>query len=288
MKRSYIKHIISLLLFGSNGVIASHIGLNSSQIVLFRTLLGSLLLGILFCAGKQKLTLHKHKRDALYITISGIAMGTSWMFLYEGFAQIGVSISSLIYYCGPVIIIALSPLLFHEKLTLHKVCGFTAVLFGLFLMNGHTMNSSGNIWGLFCAGMSAVTYAVMVIANKKALHITGMENTLLQLVVSFLTVSVFVGLKSGLLFHIDANDWGWILILGLLNTGIGCYFYFSSITNLPVQTVAVLGYLEPLSAVTFSFLFLGETMLPLQIAGTVLIIGGALFVECIPAKKENL
>lgn len=145
MKRSYIKHIISLLLFGSNGVIASHIGLNSSQIVLFRTLLGSLLLGVLFCAGKQKLTLHKHKRDALYITISGIAMGTSWMFLYEGFAQIGVSISSLIYYCGPVIIIALSPLLFHEKLTLHKVCGFTAVLFGLFLMNGHTMNSSGNI-----------------------------------------------------------------------------------------------------------------------------------------------
>lgn len=288
MKRSYMKHIISLLLFGSNGVVASRIGLNSYQIVLFRTLLGSLLLGVLFFAGKQKLTLREHKRDVLYITISGIAMGTSWMFLYEGFAQIGVSISSLIYYCGPVIIMALSPLLFHEKLTFHKVCGFTAVLFGLFLVNGHAMNGSGNIWGLFCAGMSAVTYAVMVIANKKALRITGMENTLLQLFVSFLTVSVFVGLKSGLLFPIDGNDWGWILILGLLNTGIGCYCYFSSITDLPVQTVAVLGYLEPLSAVAFSFLFLGETMQPLQIAGAVLIIGGALFGECIPIKKENL
>lgn len=287
MKRAYTKHIISLLLFGSNGVVASHIGLNSYQIVLFRTLLGSLLLGILFFAGRQKLTLRENKKDVLYITISGIAMGTSWMFLYEGFAQIGVSISSLIYYCGPVIIMVLSPLLFKEKLTIYKIGGFAAVLLGLYLINGHAASGDGNAWGLFCAAMSAVTYAVMVISNKKARHITGMENTLLQLVASFITVSVFVGFKSGLLFHIDAGDWGWILILGLLNTGIGCYFYFSSITNLPVQTVAVLGYLEPLSAVIFSVLFLGEVMLPLQIAGAVLIIGGALFGECVHVKKES-
>ena len=65
----------------------------------------------------------------------------------------------------------------------------------------------------------------------------------------------------------------------MLNTGAGCYFYFSSIGNLPVQTVAVCGYLEPLSAVIFSGIFLKETMLPVQMAGAVFIIGGAVYGE---------
>ena len=68
-------------------------------------------------------------------------------------------------------------------------------------------------------------------------------------------------------------------MLGLLNTGIGCYFYFSSIGKLPVQSVAVCGYLEPLSAVAFSVLLLHENLLPVQLIGAVLIIGGAVFSE---------
>ena len=76
-------------------------------------------------------------------------------------------------------------------------------------------------------------------------------------------------------------------MLGLLNTGVGCYFYFSSIGKLPVQSVAICGYLEPLSAVLLSVLLLKETMLPLQIVGTVLILGGAVFGECMQRKGET-
>lgn len=52
-----------------------------------------------------------------------------------------------------------------------------------------------------------------------------------------------------------------------------------SVGRLPVQTVAVFGYLEPLSAVAFAVLILKEIMLPLQIIGAILIIGGAIFSE---------
>jgi hypothetical protein len=44
-------------------------------------------------------------------------MGTSWMFLYEAYAQVGVSIATLAYYCGPVIVMVLSPILFRKKMT---------------------------------------------------------------------------------------------------------------------------------------------------------------------------
>ena len=68
-------------------------------------------------------------------------------------------------------------------------------------------------------------------------------------------------------------------MLGLVNTGLGCYLYFSAIGRLRVQTVAVCGYLEPLSAVLFSILFLGETLRLPQVLGAVLILGGALWGE---------
>jgi drug/metabolite transporter (DMT)-like permease len=284
MKNAYFKYILALLLFGSNGIVASHISLSSYEIVLLRTLIGSILLFALSSLTRVRFTFWLHKRQFLFLVISGMATGASWMFLYEAYQQTGVSIASLAYYCGPVIVMALSPLLFHERLNLLKVVSFLTVLCGVFLVNAHAFQEGKTGWGLFCGGMSAIMYAFMVIFNKKAKNITGLENSTLQLSISFLTVAAFVGLKQGFIFPVASMDWAPILTLGLLNTGIGCYFYFSSIGHLPVQTVEICGYLEPLSAVIFSVLLLQETMQLVQILGSALIIGGAVFGECISSK----
>lgn len=279
IKSSYFKYISGLLLFGSNGIVASFIDLSSYEIVLLRTLIGSLLLIAIFFLGKGKLTFYKHKRQFLYLAVSGIAMGASWVFLYEAYARIGVGISSLLYYCGPIIVMILSPLLFKERLTLFKVIGFISVLFGVILINSNSSDGNKDSFGIICGLLSALMYSFMVIFNKKATTIKGLENASLQLFISFLTVAAFVSFKQGFKIYIPYESILPIIILGLVNTGIGCYFYFSSIGNLPVQTVAVCGYLEPLSAVLFSVFLLNEIMLPVQIIGTVLILGGAIFSE---------
>ena len=287
-KKAFIKYLCALLLFGLNGIVASQISMTSYEIVFLRTLIGSVFLAVLFLLTKEKLTIKKHPRDLVFIVVSGIAMGTSWMFLYEAYQQIGVSLSSLLYYCGPVIVMILSPLIFKEKLTLPKIIGFVIVLAGVFLVNGKAAISGGNSWGLFCGGMSALMYFMMVTFNKQSKNITGMENSLIQTAVSFLTVAVFVGFKQHFVMSIPAEDWIWILILGLVNTGLGCYLYFSPLAKLPVQTVAVCGYLEPLSAVVFAALILGETMTLFQILGAMGIIGGAMIGELLGKKKSNL
>ena len=279
MKASYLKYIFALLLFGSNGIVASLIHLSSYEIVLLRTLIGSLLLIAIFFIAREKLTFYKYKTQSIFLAVSGIAMGTSWIFLYEAYDEISVSLASLAYYCGPVIVMILSPFLFGEKLTRIKVCSFLGVLVGIFLVNGTAFENGVSVWGLACGLLSAVCYSLMVMFNKKANDITGLENSMLQLFVAFLTVAIFVGIKQGYRMEIDTQSIIPILVLGLLNTGIGCYFYFSSIGKLPVQTVAICGYLEPLSAVLFSVIFLKETMLPIQIIGAVLIIGGAMLGE---------
>lgn len=123
----------------------------------------------------------------------------------------------------------------------------------------------------------------MITENRRAVHITGQENAALQMLFGFLTAAVFIGIRDrGFAVNIRPDDRGWIVLLGAVNTGPGCCWYFSAISRLPVQTVAVCGYLEPLTAVVFAAALLHETMLPLQILGAVLILGGAAGAECMP------
>jgi drug/metabolite transporter (DMT)-like permease len=286
-KSSYVKYFAALLMFGMNGIVASHIALTSYEIVFTRTLIGSLLLIAIYALTRQKVHLFQARTHTLCLIISGIAMGTSWMFLYEAYQRIGVGIASLAYYCGPVIVMILAPVLFREKLTWAKVLGFLGVLIGMFCVNAQALNEVNTALGLFCGILSAVMYAFMVIFNKKAKSITGLENSMCQLLTSFLTVAVFVGVKQGFVIHIESGNWLPILILGVFNTGIGCYFYFSSIGGLPVQTVAICGYLEPLSAVVFSVLFLRESMSLAQVIGALLILGGAAFGELFRSQNTN-
>ncbi len=276
---SYLKFLLALLIFGTNGIIASFIGMNSYEIVFLRTLIGSAVLIAIFLILKRKFACFEHTKDAAFICVSGIAMGLSWLFLFEAYQQIGVGASTLAYYIGPVIVLALSPLLFGERLTFIRVLGFFGVVLGMYLVNATLLENSGNSWGVFCGLTSAVLLAVMIIANKKSRFILGFENAVIQLFVAFLTIAVYKLLLDGVTMYIPPEDIIYIVILGVVNTGIGCYLYFSPLSSLPAQSVAVLGYIEPLSAVVFSAVILSEVLLPIQVFGAALILGGAFVAE---------
>ena len=286
MKNAYFKYITALILFGLNGIVASHISLSSYEIVFMRTLIGSLFLILIFVFSIQKPQFCRDKKHFAYIVISGVAMGASFMFLFEAYATIGVCIATLAYSCGPVIVMILSPVIFKEKLTAFKVSGFLAVVLGMYCVNGQLIAQGTVSWGLIFAMMAALMYAFMVIFNKKATKIVGLENPMWQLIISFLTVAVFVGLKQGFSINFALSDLMPIMVLGFVNTGIGCYFYFSSIGNLSSQTVAICGYLEPLSALFFSTALLGESLNSVQMVGAVLILGGAAFGELFHKKQK--
>jgi drug/metabolite transporter (DMT)-like permease len=280
-KTARIKYVLSLILFGSNGIIASYISLDSYVIVFWRTLIGSAFLVVLFlCMGgaaKKPRAWRKGSHFA-YIIISGAAMGMSWMFLYEAYAQIGVSISTLAYYCGPVMVMCLSPLIFRERLTVVKILVFIPVLAGMFMVNYDDLNVGRGSLGLICAIASAFMYAFMVIFNKMAKSITGLENSMYQLSISFLTVAIFAFIKQKTV-ALDTQNLMPVLFLGLVNTGFGCYLYFSSIGVLSALSVAIVGYIEPLSALSFSAIFLHERLSFIQIIGAVLILGSACLGE---------
>lgn len=289
MTKDTQKYLLSLVLFGTNGIVANLIDLPSTFIVLARVFLGAALLAglVLFSAkNRQNLASKANPKQALYLALSGAALGAAWLFLFESYHYIGVGVASLLFYCGPVIVMAVSPILFKTRLTAVKLVGFAAVLLGAFLVVGQGLGTGIAPMGLVLGGMSAVMYALMVIFSKKVTDIRGLESSAVQLCGSLAIVAVYMLANAGLgtlalptaaqLAHLNILG---IACIGLINTGFGCYLYFSAMGGLPVTRVAVLGYLEPLSAVLFSALLLGEAMTAANILGAALILGGAMYSE---------
>ena len=106
----------SIAIVWLNGIIAAAIALPSSDIVLLRTFLGALsLVTVLAITQRHKLQAPSRPAEAAALLLSGAALGASWIFLFRAYQTIGVGISSLLYYCGPIIVMALSPLIFGEN-----------------------------------------------------------------------------------------------------------------------------------------------------------------------------
>ena len=270
-------YILAMLIFGTNGYLVAHLSLQGSQIVLVRTLVGGLLLTaiVLLRGGFDREAVRAEWRDLLF---GGVALGLNWVALFTAYRLLNVSLATLIYYAGPMLVLLFSPLLFGESLTPQKIAAVVIVAAGLFCITGSITSAGMSLTGLLAAVLSALFYASLIIFNKRIVKTGGMQTAALELDVAFVVVLIYVLLTAGIPHPLKA-DIPYLLVLGLVNTGIAYMLYFTGLRKLPGQSVALISYVDPVSALVFSALLLHETMTPLQMLGAVLIIGGALLGE---------
>ena len=282
-----ILFVASMVIFGTNGLIVANISLGSAEIVLMRTFLGSLFL-LAVVLVKRSFSFADLKADLIPATMGGAALGLNWVLLFSAYRSAGVGLSTLTYYCGPIIVLALSPVLFREKLTWNKLLAIAAVAVGMFCITGDIEPGSDVQTGILFGGGAALLYASLIVANKRVKRLSGLNCAMYELIVAFFVVLIYL-LASNVKLPVipAAEDIVWVLVIGLVNTGLAYYLYFSSLQKLPGQTVALVCYIDPLTALLVSGAFLGEKLLGVQIAGAVLILGGACLGELKFKKTEN-
>ena len=282
-----VMYIVSLLIFGSNGVFASHIDMTSAEIVCMRTLIGSLALILVLLVSRTKLDWAVMKREAFRLIAAGICLGVNWALLFEAYKLMSVSIATLTYYLAPIIVLLLSPLLLREKQSARAYIGMCAAVVGLVLAVG-LGDTSVTATGLIVGLGSAVFYAGLIIFNKKIDGVTGLPLTTIEMVIAACVMLPYVLLTGGRVgFPPDMEGTLYLIFLCLVNTGLACWLYFSSMNRLPARAVALFGYVDPVSALIFSAVFLGDRMGVLQIAGAVLVFAGAAFGQSKP-KAQTL
>ncbi len=280
--------ILSMIIFGTIGVFVRNINLSSGEIALYRAVLAIILIGSYLFITKQKIAFKSLKKEIPLLLISGVAMGINWILLFEAYKHTTVSVATLSYYFAPVIVTLACPILFKEKLSLKQIICFIASTIGLILItNVGNLEDGNHLIGVLYGLGAAIFYATVVILNKFIKNVEGVPRTFLQFLASIAVLVPYVLLTSGItIISLDSTSLVFLLIVGLVHTGITYCMYFSSLKELPGQKSAILSYIDPLIAVLVSVTILQETMTIWQILGGILILGFTLLNE-ITLNKRN-
>lgn len=287
-----LKLVSAMLIFGSIGLLVKNIQLSSSEIALFRGIIGSVFLILASFIVKQKISFPAIKANLILLILSGAAVGFNWIFLFESYRYTTIANATLSYYFAPVFVMALAPFILKEKLTLIKIGSIVMAMIGLSMVVNIGAESVSATYnhpvGIFYGLIAAAFYASIILMNKFIKNLSGYETTLIQLLVGVIILFPYVMLKGKIEFSgLDARSIGFIIIVGVIHTGFAYFLYFSAIKELKGQTIAVLSYIDPISAVIMAAVFLGEGMGFLQMIGGVLILGSTFLSEKFDIKVQK-
>ena len=275
--------IASMLIFGTIGVFRRYIPLSSALLACVRGLLGGLFLLAFVKITKKASVSRLQSRDLLKLVLSGAMIGINWILLFEAFNYTTVAVATLCYYMEPTIIVLLSPIVFRERMTAKKALCAAISVIGMVLVSG-VIGGGGeqgsHLRGILFGLGAAFFYSAVVIMNKKIRGIDAYQRTTVQLLSAGIVMFPYLLLTNG--FSGDGFSLSAILLLlvvGIVHTGIAYAMYFGSMDQLSVQSIAVLSYIDPVSALLFSALLLREPLSLPSIIGAVMIIGSAMFSE---------
>ena len=281
-RKSVLMFITAVLIFGTVGIFRRFIPFSSAFLAFSRGILGGLFL-LLYMKLKGK-TCAKLPWPVLgRLALTGAVMGLNWILLFEAYNETSVQVATLCYYMEPVIVILASSVLFKEKLTRRKaICSALAFL-GMVLVSGVLESGGvrgGEMKGILLGLLAALLYSCVVLMNKRAAGIDPFEKTVIELAASALVMVPYLALTE----DFSAITWSasaiaLLSVAGIVHTGIAYALYFGSIDRLKAQTIALLSYIDPITALILSALILHESLSIIGIAGAVLILGSAVAGE---------
>lgn len=290
MLRSKLMNLSAMLIFGTIAIFVRNIELTSKEIAVLRGVIGSLfLLGVMLFS-KEKSSFEGIKKNLPILVLSGLGVGANWIFLFEAYKYTTVSIATLSYYCAPIFVTIMAPIILKEKISLIKFLCVCTAMFGMLCIVGTNKNDMGegynHFLGIVYGLTAAVGYASVILMNKFIKGLKGIETTVTQLIFASILLLPYVMVTSGFDFSkMTGISWGYMIFLGVVHTGFAYALYFSSLKELKGQTIAVLSYIDPITAVLISALFLGEQLTIFQIIGGILILGST-FISEIQGKKK--
>lgn len=281
--KSLIMFISSMLIFGTIGIFRRYIPLPSALLACCRGVIGSVFLLILATARKQGKREKIGAKKFTIFAIMGVLIGINWLLLFEAYNYTTVPTATLCYYMEPTIVILLSPLVFHEKLTLKKgICALVAVV-GMVFVSGVVENgvpSLAELKGVLLGLGAAVLYATVVIINKKLPGVEVYQKTTIQLLAAAIIMVPYLLLTENFTeVKCNATAVVMLLVVGLIHTGVAYALNFGSMDGLRGQSIALFSYLDPITALILSALILHETMSVWGVIGAVLILGAAFLSE---------
>ena len=270
--KSYLKIIAAMLIWSTWGPIIRWLTLPPVVVLFYTSLIASFTVPVvLWVKGELNLT---GIRDFWWLfMLLSVASITNNVTYFYSLSHTTVSNAVFTHYTAPIFVAVLAPILIAErlqKITLISLPIAAAGMVLIVLSNGGIKTSSEDTAGLIAGTVSGVAYAFIIIFSRKLSRMLLHHKAVVVLL--WATTLVTAPWALSLDYHLDYRTAGLLLITGMMHSTLAPLLYYSALKKVMAQHAAILGYMEPLSAIPLAFLFLSETPSSVALFGGVLIL----------------
>ncbi len=219
------------------------------------------------------------RRKLLSVVGQGVLLTVNWLLFLTALDMTKVAVAELLGYTGPVIVAALAPSVTGERFDRRIVVPLGFALGGIAVImapQGITLGSGRETIGAILAFASALTYATLLLRSKRILR--DISSSALM-VVEYGTATV---LLAPVAFFLPGPSTplavGALVTLGLVQTALAGFIFLSGLRRVRTDHAAILTYAEPVSAVLFAALLLGEPLTWTTALGGAMVLGAGVAV----------
>ena len=235
---------------------------------------------MVFLVGSQATLSKLTGESLLYLVLSGLATGASWLCYFKALQLGDVNKVVPVDKSSTMLTILLAFFLLHEEITWQKAVGVAAIAAGTYLMiqkKEGSVRKSGKGWFLY-AVLSAVFVSLTAILGK--LGIAEVESNLgtairTGVVLIMAWVVVFATGNGPAVKKVPKNELSFICLSGLA-TGASWLCYYKALQDGLASVVVPIDKLSILVTIAFSYFALHERLSKKALLGLVLIVAGTL------------
>ncbi|WP_176012600.1 DMT family transporter [Victivallis sp. Marseille-Q1083] len=247
-------------------------GLNADSVLFYRYTLAIVMLGIWMKLQRQSFRLNGN--EILPLVIAGLLFAASSLFLFLSYRHMDAGIASTILFVYPVMVAVIMALFFHEKATPVTVASIVLALSGIALLYRGGDGGPLSFAGILLVILSALSYAIYIVGVKQSAlkNLSGAKLTFYSLLFGLSIYIVRLDFCLGLQVVPSWQSWGNVVAIALLPTVVSLSCTALAIHYIGATPTAILGALEPVTAVFFGVAVFGESLTFRLVAGILLII----------------
>ena len=256
------------------------------MLVAFRTLFGSLGLGLIVALNKQArvswIIIRKRLFDFFLLGIFNIAL--PWLLISWAEQFIDSGTAAVLNGTMPLFTILLSPIFIQDdRITLPKLGGLLIGFIGVVILMAPSIQGkwSNDLLGQAAILMATLSYAsATVFARKKSGGLPAQMQAFLQLSAGTIIIWVTVLFtEKPIIFPQLPITWFALLWLGLLGSCIAYIIYFSLLHKIGPTRMSMVTYIPPLIGMFLGVVFLKEQFYWQSLLGALLILSGIAIVN---------
>ena len=254
-------------------------GVNTSSVLFYRFSMAVAMLGVMLLV--ERMSFRINRKELKVLGSLGLLFAASSITYYQSFRFMDAGIASTILFVYPVMVAVIMAAFFREEVTFSTVTAIILALVGIGLLYKGDSDVTLNTMGVILVMLSSLTYAVyIVIVNQSSIRMSSLKLTFYVLLICMLSLLAYSFTSPDLHLQLPPSPRAWFFAcwLGLVPTILSLVFMTRAVHEVGATPTAIMGALEPLTAVAIGVMVFDETLTFRLAVGILLILSAVMMI----------